>query len=243
MPADLGAVEAIPSKIFVSDDKERIELYSVVLSMSMFFNNLRDIFIIYQLVKSELKGIEQTNNPAYGQHSGMIIFVDKLFDAYLYEFLKLVEKNNDLFESEHFNNFVFVKLPKEAKVRWKKLLVLVKTKGKVFQVLEKLRNNLGFHYYQPKKLYQGYFDNINLEELYLSFGPTVSHTRYYFSDRSCQSAKKRIIEENSLTLNEWNDNIQEVLNLVLMSCMNIVYTAITSLCAPSVAKKKDIPPL
>lgn len=241
---ELSQVLSMNNSVFIAENKKDQEVYNLILSFTHFFNNLRDTAIISQLVDSEVQEIEKTNNPKFGQFSGMKIFTDNLFFAFILEFMQLLKSNSKIFESNTFDRII-KSTNKKTQDGWKDLLKIIHNpNNKMYNTLLKLRNNLSFHYYQPKKLFEGY--NIatknSKNKMYISLRSRMSETRYYFYDLANQLAIYKIIEED-FSLEKWRKEIDGLVGLILSSTMDIVCHFITSRDAPSTAKAEKIRPI
>lgn len=240
---DLDQVLLIDDSVFVANNKDTQKLYNLILSLTHFFNNLRDTVIFSQFIDSGLIGVKKTSNQRFGQLSGMKIFVDNLFFAFLLEFIQLFkDKNNKkIIQGERFSKIIGL-IGQRTKDDWKKLLTIVyDSDDKIYTVLLKLRNNLSFHYYQPTKLFEGYFSAIKNpnNKMYVSSGSTMSSTRYYFCDLANQLAIYNIIQED-FTLTDWKKERDNLVHLILSVTMNVVDKFIISRAAPSAAKEEKI---
>lgn len=96
--------------------------------------------------------------------------------------------------------------PERTRTDWSDLVSIAcrrgdATDGKFAKVLIQIRNNVAFHYAQPKPLAAGFrahfFEsppNPTNEHAYCSFGRNMERTRFYFADAAVQGALKDIQE-------------------------------------------------
>lgn len=241
---DLDKVLEMPASVFIADKKEDQDSYNIILSFTHFFNNLRDVSIISKLAVSESSKVEATNNPISGQFGGMKVFSDNLFFAFLLEFIQLLknENNKKIIKEETFNKII-KNLNKRPREDWSQLLeIIYNPDDKLCITLYKIRNNLSFHFFEPKKIYEGYKMAIQNPEnkMYLSLGTKMSSTRYYFYDLSNQLAIHKIIMDNGFSIEKWNEEIDTLIHLILSVTMNVIQKFITSRSAPTVAKIEPI---
>lgn len=242
---ELDQVLSIPNSVFISDNDTDQKFYNLILSFTHFFNNLRDVSLISQLIISNLQNTKKTNSPEFGQFGGMKIFADNLFFAFIFEFIQILKYRDTkkIIESDEFKKIIST-INKNSQVSCKELLKIVyHSNDRIYGTLLKLRNNLSFHYYQPKKLFEGYdLAAQNAEnKMYVSLGSKMSQTRYYFYDLANQIAIYQIINENGFSISDWKREIENLVNLILSFTMNITHRFITLNCAPSKAKDEKIP--
>ncbi len=239
---DLSEVLRIKKNVFISDNNDQ-DIYDIVLAFTQFFNDFRDLTILRALTRQSLDDCQRTNNKLFGQHGGMGVFIDKVTLSFLYEFIILLKKNNKVFEKDAFKKII-EKLQKNPKKVWDNLLALSQNeKNTVHAVLLLLRNNLGFHYHQPKILSNGYcLANKSCSSMFVSMGSTMAKTRYFFIDLAGELAKYKIIHAEGMDkIEDWSREINKLEEDILLVTMNIVRIFICSRCAPELAKEEDIP--
>jgi hypothetical protein len=210
---DLYAIETFKADVFSSEDKEKQKIDRFMLALAVFYNDVRDIEIVSQLINQDSTVFEKTNNKYFGQNGGINVFINRLLAGYISEFLKLIRENMDIVESP-----LFVKIKNSADKKNKacisKIIELSKDEDlRMNKVLRNTRNNASFHYCQSKELYNAY--KLATKELnlipYISLGHAMKHTRFYFSDMALLVYLNKELLSHYESVEDWNDDFNELI--------------------------------
>jgi len=240
---DLNQILTFKPETFNGKTKTEQATYSIILSFARFYNDLRDLEILKKLINQDESEIAQTNNPLYGQNGGINTFILRLFFGFVYEFINLIQKNLDILKSTEFTKII-QNIDKNTKADFEKLVNFSSDKDShMFKVLAQLRGNLAFHYYQPKELYNGYqfATQTCLRSVYVSMGTSMKQTRYYFTDMALQTSIYSTIIKEFESIEEWNKELDVLIDSILRSTMVIVRQFLCMNDAPKPASDEEIP--
>lgn len=203
------------------------------------------IFLAFALVLNDFKGIlwfdqvlldskpdEETVDEVSGQWHGMHEFVTKFILGLVHEFLVALQKNKDLVLSDEMEGYVRM-LPKPARKKWRTLVRIAhgersRRGDKLSSYLARVRNNLSFHYYDPKMLAKGFVahfstesDDPRYQKAFFSHGATMASTRYYYADAAVESAIEEIFESDRV-----NPEIKQLVEDISGSVSGLILTFI-----------------
>ena len=199
-PEDFGLSDPVPlpPEILRSDDRE---LDAFVLSLALAFNDLKVVEWV-NLQMSRHRRPEAGVDPVQGQISGFSVWGARTSLGLIHEVMRAIEvaEGNGLLQRPIILETVNV-LGSEDGADWLALVDVAtarEVKGapavELRAYLTQLRNNVAFHYYQPKALLRGYdrffFQDARSEfnqRAYVSTGPTMEETRFYFADAAAAS--------------------------------------------------------
>lgn len=169
-----------------------------MLALALVFNDLKGLALIGQWLLPS-RPTERDISPHSGEWRGLDLQIHRLVVALIRELLGLLDE----FEDEARGAEVRRLLQRaSARVRsdWSDLLRIATgkgdaTSGKFAKVLVQVRNNVAFHYAQPKSLLTGYRAhffkaprNPANAHAYCSLGQNMERTRFYFADAAVEGA-------------------------------------------------------
>ncbi|HEX2875256.1 MAG TPA: hypothetical protein VHP33_28590, partial [Polyangiaceae bacterium] len=193
---ELAPLQSIdPARVVSRSDATRFEMF--MLALALFYNDWKGLaWFKSAILKPQPPPTEIT---AYGgQVAGLSIQFSRLQIGALHEFMKLLQEEREVVEGREVTNLVAL-IPKDSRDAWKSLVSIALGKGRQREplaiALERIRNGLAFHYYQPKALTKGFqrsFFELNgrlgSEAAYYSSGESLEQTRFYYADAAATSA-------------------------------------------------------
>jgi hypothetical protein len=238
---DLNEPLKIPKEIFVGQSMDE-KVSEVLLSMAVFFNDLRDLELLNKIILQDEDKIPKKICKEFGQFNGIRLFIAKLYYAFIFEFIDLIKVNIGAISSDEFSKIIS-KLRKPVRNCWDEILFEINKPSKFIITLEKLRHNTAFHYYKPKLLMRGY-KKFFLEwenTPYLSQGTGIADTRFYFADAAIQGARN-IILENNISKEDWEGAVSNFIKKIWLVLLSIMLSFITSKCAPQkLSESEQVP--
>jgi hypothetical protein len=194
---------------------ERIDEFFLTLGIA--YNDLKSLHFYLVQMKNffEEKGIQKQIEEKHptcelGEYSGMKNHMERLITSTMHETFLLINKYNDVFNLEEVK-IMLINLSNENRNIWKDLISIANyknltDKGNKFRhILERVRQNGGFHYHGIGKLMKnGFKDHFfirknNSESNSAAFwakGDSMEQSRYFFSDASIQGFYFNLIKSN-----------------------------------------------
>lgn len=187
-----------PSRLI--NEKEIDKLADFFLVLGSIFNDLKGFILFEKLVQDNFEKPEQKEITAHaGEYGGILIQTHKLIASTIHEFFRFLNENEDIIESKEFKELL-ARLSTHYRGRWNEIISVAFNKipeaSEFADILVKIRNNVGFHYYQSaKNLRKGFIrkffskekssDNKN-EEAYYAIGENMGNTRFFYCDAAVE---------------------------------------------------------
>lgn len=177
-------------------------LDQVVLGLTLAANDLHSTMWALEVLERG-RGQTERVNGYDGSRMGIALWATRMVVGVLHEALTAIEQNHGLLASHPDVLAATGELKAPGRQSWARVLALAvaprTAPDRAF--LLQARNNLSFHYYQPKKLADGYAKFFLQPEgaqddpefrryAYASFGTRLKHHRFYFADAAVQAAAK-----------------------------------------------------
>jgi hypothetical protein len=219
------------------ENNEVNEITTFFLILGLIYNDLKSLYFhIIQMnnyfADKEIDEEEPTS--ILGHRNDFRGHMDRLFFSTIHEFFHFLQKHSSIRENKDFQK-ILSKLKEEEQKIWQDFFqvaingALLNQKGRSLKnLLIKIRNNGGFHYYQiDKGMSQGYLNcfiqrkyphKVN-KLCYWSKGDNMSNTQYFFASASMQSMTLRFYEELDI---EQKDilNVLKYIPINIMHLMN-----------------------
>ena len=188
-----------PRLLFKGKDDERGRFF---LSLALVYNDLKGIAFLQWLAKErEVQRPEGEVSAEAGNFNGTQLQLTRYLAGLLYELCKLIEEHHEIVQSMPVTALV-ARTPMEARASWNRLVdVALKREGRrdeLRTLLERIRDNLTFHYYKPKDLSLGFERHFfelektaHNESAYYSPGKTMEFTRFFYADAAAQAGVLR----------------------------------------------------
>lgn len=228
---NLASLECFNPKAFQSEDKNEQEVCNFVLMLSLINNDFKDLLWSF----TQLNGCRI--NPQYpltaynGQYSGMKGHLTRLTHSLFSELAKLVKENQHVLDHPLFCETI-KQINKANKGNWDQLVAYSNGGDNALKELHDvsrlIRNNVAFHYYQPKFLaggYEEFFSRVDRAEnanAFISRGASLQSTRFYFADAAVEGCFEKYIG------NEKAARLRPVLNKLSETLVQALYDIITS---------------
>jgi hypothetical protein len=240
---ELAPLETFNPKVFIAENKEDQEVCNFVLMLALINNDFKDLLWSYQQLNAcKLDPIPPLSS-YNGQCAGMRSHLTRLSHSLFCELAQLIDRNPEAINHPLFLE-TFRQLNKQNKVLWEQLLVY--SKGGPNSEIKELRgisllirNNISFHYYQPKFLSQGYKDFFSRNsgpenrDAFISRGNSLQSSRFYFADAAVEGCFDRTIPK------EMVGRVRPALNRLSEIIVQVLYDIVTSFVQLRLTKLKD----
>lgn len=185
-----------PSRLIKEDSNNPLDNFFLVLAV--IFNDLKGIVLFEKLVEDIYRKPEAEELSAHaGEYGGIFVQAYKIYVGNIKEFLKFLEENEDILSTTEFKDLLS-KTSKDTQNKWKDIMDIAFNKtpqsSDFSNYLEKIRNNVSFHYYQSDKNLKKAFCNLfNKKEkntknnlAYYSIDESMESTRFFYADASVE---------------------------------------------------------
>lgn len=187
---------------------------ALVLCLAVIFNDLKGLIYFWHhigLQKRSLLGQKtpQNGSPSKvdGQITGMEGQVLKMLVSFIHETWKAIRENSQAINSDDFQEAI-ASLHKKSRKKWDELYrISTHHEHKLLRnAFEEIRDSISSHYFQPKALSQGYAEHFSgttpeRSHIYLSYGPDMVKTRYYFADAAVMAQMRKAFTKRGLPTN------------------------------------------
>lgn len=175
---------------------------SFMLALALVFNDLKGVALFAQWLEPSRPTRPEISQHA-GQWRGLDLQLHRLAVSLVRELLTLIEAFKDQATGERLKALLTSADPKVRR-DWRDLVSVATGSGdesdtQFARVVEQIRHNIAFHYYQPKRLVAGFrgffFDNQQSaanEHAFCSFGRNMEETRFYYADAALEGALSSI---------------------------------------------------
>ena len=221
--ARLGTLETFDAKAFVGDTTCPQQLCDLIVSLSLVYNDVRDLMVAYMCLEPVMPAQGSKPSPAVGNISGISIHLLRLFAGVIHETLNLIKDNCVVLDVPIFRE-VIRKIHPEARDAWLSLVAAAQNKPTADPLTKMLlfaRNKVSFHY-DRKEIARGYaiaFLENQTREPYVSRGDSMAETRFYFADAAAHeylqiagdaAAAKVFLGARSKVFHQVNHALREV---------------------------------
>lgn len=183
-------------KIFIGESEEKKKICRFFLMLCHIFNDFAILNWAWYCLKEYIEEPEKNKINYYaGVYYNIYWYLIKIFCSHFTEVLKAfdTEDAKEVLKSPYFSQ-ILLRLNKEKRDIFNNFIKIIydnSIREKFLLSLEKIRNNLGYHYYQPKSLEKGFlsFFEADKEKMcYFSKGTALSESRFYFIDAAIQKS-------------------------------------------------------
>lgn len=186
---DLGALETFDPRVFEGGS----DTDAFVLSLALAFNDLKDLAWMFQQVSYCEPADKSVPNPQLGQWKGMSIYVTRHLIAHAHEVVNALKEadRRGVLETPEWCEALGL-CPPAVIESWAKLVGTARGEpgdDPFLKFLVMVRNNVAFHYDQPKALMSAYlraFPNPPTSAFnthaFVSLGDRAEGCRFYFAD-------------------------------------------------------------
>ncbi len=193
-----------PKKVVA--DRGRDELTEFIMALALAFNDLKGLLLWREKFASQKPSNPDEVSPIVGEWHGIEIQIHRLLVAQLHELLTLIKEFESVATGDAIRN-ILTKAPLSTRHHWDDLVKIATDKGTprdtaFAEVLVQTRNNVSYHYYQPKVLITGFryffFESPkggHNESALASIGSTMEQTRFCFADAAVQGALIKLTEK------------------------------------------------
>ncbi len=187
--AHLAALESFKEDAFEPNTEFPEDFCSFVLAISVVYNDIKNLDIISEILKSAEPGKTFNIQPDFGEYNGIHLYLNKLRIGIVYELMELISRNKKVLESDKFAT-INQKMPKDARDAWTELVDTAFDKGRKSKtnVFFMIRNKLSFHY-GADQIQKGFRHKRSLQpdmKPMISRGRNMLETRFYFADMAVE---------------------------------------------------------
>ncbi|MDP2984058.1 MAG: hypothetical protein Q8O92_12105 [Candidatus Latescibacter sp.] len=222
---ELVGLETFDPKAFQSDGTFPQSVCNLVLSLSLVYNDFRDIYVAHDAINKSLLNEPLRETKLSGEISGLRVHLLRIQAGIIFELFNLIEHSVNAIEEPIFNKIIS-KINKQGREAWTALKIAAinhTSTGEVGHSLLFLRNKIAFHY-DPKEIFKGYsnaFLSPTTKRIpYVSRGSNLQQTRFYFADASAQDYM--VIKASNDEVKAFINGRAEVFNHVHIAIYEIV---------------------
>lgn len=186
--------------------REESRLQQFFLSLAAVFNDFKGLLLL-ESTWGERFSANEAAAEELGEYNGVLVQLRKLQCGVLHELMGLLIEFQDLLEEPEVQRLLKRK-PKHVKRQWRELIAIARgsvdggSAREFTKALVKIRNNVAFHYTQPKPLVAGFRKHFfelpaseQNEAAYASLGASMEQTRFYYADAAVQQALRILSSE------------------------------------------------
>jgi hypothetical protein len=185
---ELSELESFDSKAFEGDTEVPQDVCNFVLTLSLVFNDLKDLLYANEYIQTIKPHGDFKINREWGNYGGINNHFKRSIIGYVHELMNLVKANQKTIEHPFFQTIIN-KLDTTHQEAWLSLVdssFEKPTSTQIGKYLLYIRNQVVFHY-EPKPIFLGYKEFFSSgvkasQRAYISRGPNMAKTRYYFAD-------------------------------------------------------------
>lgn len=197
---ELAPLSDFPVDVFNSDCPD---VDAFILTLATAYNDLKSFEWNYQIM-TDAAPTEMIIHPQVGQLYGMRVWATRFTIALMFELLLAIDRASSAGVTTHARFMrALALLTPEGRRRWERLERAAtqsidadeSSLDDLVKWFAKVRNNLAYHYGQPKPLLQGYKRRFlddpkepSNEVLYASIGGNMAESRFYFADAASARA-------------------------------------------------------
>lgn len=188
--AKLADLETFDHRAFVAEDKPTQQCCDFVLALALAFNDIKGLLLGDHLLIGQVPADRVTPTRELGAFAGSHLHFIRVLLGVVRELLFLV-KNERAARDHPLFQTVIKKLPKATRQAWAKVITASDAEASSdadIRFLVTARNTVSYHY-GSKAIGRGYrraFKDTD-QQIFVSRGPNISATRFYFADRAAES--------------------------------------------------------
>jgi hypothetical protein len=174
----------------------------LLLALALVFNDLKGLALMRDAIAGMPPKPFEISEHA-GEWGGLELQMYRYQVSVLHELFKALSSFTSVLESEEFRALV-ASMPANAKGQWDELVAIASGTARAEEtelggLLARIRNSIGFHYYNPKTLADGFQyvfagegQHDGTRQAWASFGKNMEETRFYYADAAVQGALVQI---------------------------------------------------
>lgn len=217
---DLAPLSSFDVNVLTDTSYATKEELAFIIAASCAYNDMKDYFWLFEILRENPPPDPNAITPSRGQHTAMIVFIERGLISVFHEFLKLLRSNKEILTRSAIQHAAS-QLSGEPKQSWVELLrfatvpedQLTHDEKTLLTTVRHVRDNVCSHYFGTKNYSEGFGSYVASEQapkVYASFGETMEATRYFFADAAAQYGMKRHIDNNSTNINDVLKNIRKM---------------------------------
>jgi|SRR3989344_3761494 len=201
-----------PKKLIKESENDIVSDFFLVLGL--FYNDLKSLTFYLLQAENRFKDFkietvdQATPSIEFGEWGGTKSHLQRLTIATLHEFFNFIQANGNVLKTGEFQ-LLRKGLNSQNKKNWDLLVQIARGEdlaeaGSEFaKILLVVRNNLGFHYQNPKLISQGFVqhfhkdpkNNLN-KKAYFSIENNMNNTRFFYSDAAAERSTILQVEKS-----------------------------------------------
>ncbi len=194
-----------PKQIVGGPDDEEGRFF---LALAVAYNDLKGLVMFDGYVNEYSRpASDDTTGPAAQWH-GIKVQIQRWLAGVIYEVVRLLSEHRPLIASDSFKELLSG-LHEESVECWSDLVDTARgnagPRSARHKLLVRIRNNLAFHYYDPKTFAAGFQDHFSAtpktarnEFALASIGESMEKTRFYYADAASQAAMNAIADARNM---------------------------------------------
>ena len=190
---NLASLETFYPKAFEDEDESLQEVCRFVLTLSLVYNDCKDLIYAYKSLLDAKPSGEPEKAPIWGTYFGMLNHVIRLEVGLIHELLDLIKRSEAVLSHSSFRS-VIRQLPQDFRGSWNALVNVAigkRTSSPLGKAILLIRNKISYHY-DTKEIYRGYRERFLEgsdpgEVPLISRGDNMEKTRFYFVDAAAES--------------------------------------------------------
>jgi hypothetical protein len=191
-----------PEKIIGKVGEDRTAMF--VLALAFAFNDLKGLLLFREAVLPARPSNVGQVAPEPGEWEGIGLQLHRLLVGHLHELLLLIETFADVASGDEFRA-ILKPAPVKIQREWEGLVRVATGTGSArdatfSKILERIRHNAVYHYYQPKMLVSGYRQHFYVSAprkanqfAYVSLGKNLQRTRFFYADAAVEGALTELV--------------------------------------------------
>ncbi len=201
----LANIESFDPRAFLGGPDVPQSVCDLVLSLAVFYNDIRDVTHATLLLESERPQGEFSVNKQNGEYSGLAYHLFRVRLGLLHELLKLLCKAKTTIADQSMIQIV-ERLSREAREAWEALVNIangIDVDPRFTSIILMIRHKVSFHY-DSKAIQRGFTrhfcgDERSDDYAYISRGRNMGETRYYFADAAAYGFLRTLANDTELT--------------------------------------------
>lgn len=232
---ELKPIETFNKEVFFGNEEFSQELCNFILALSVIWNDLKNLFIYFEYVKSLQpkddifdKPEEMPVTTKWGEISGIKNFIEKSVVAIIHELFKLIRESKDVIESKMYKN-ILRQIRKSSRESWfiieQYAFNRADSKTDLGKALLMIRHKISNHY-DKDELFKGYKRKFESKSFipFISRGNNMLEQRFYFADAIAQ--EYYTFQQEKVSIQEFYANLNLIKDCINLAIKNIVETFI-----------------
>ena len=186
----LSPLETFEKEVFLGNEEYSQDLCDFILTLSLIWNDAKNISIFHDTVQKHRPSEEEFQNPSdmpitpeWGEFCGIYIFIEKSMVALIHELFSLIRKSKDILDDPVFQN-ILRQMHRGCRDSWNTIVEYVNgganSKTQLGKALLMIRHKITSHY-DKGEIFKGYHRKFIEDSWipYISRGSSMPQQRFY----------------------------------------------------------------